>query len=98
MSSFEIDTFIENDAITFNNMVVAGFPYTRSKDDFYNTRSSCIDFDIPVYYDTIKVRFYENSPTTNLVWLVAGENIIGLNQIKTMRHLAYLYKLLNGTL
>lgn len=98
MSSLEIDTFIGNSAITFDNMVIAGFPYTRSRDDFYNTRGSCIDFNIPVYRDTIKVRFYDDPPTTNLVWLVAGENIIGLNQVKTMRQLAYLYKLLNGTL
>lgn len=98
MSSLEIDTFIKDSAITFDNMVMAGFPYTRSSDNFYNTHGFCVDFNIPVYRDIIKVRFYGDPPTTNLVWLVAGENIIGLNQVKTMRQLAYLYKLLNGTL
>lgn len=98
MRKLEIDQFYKTDLITIANMGSAGFPVTYRKDDIYYTGETCTDFDINIYQAIIRVRFYQKFDPNNLVWIIAGENTIGLQNIKTMPQLAYLYKLLKGTL
>ena len=88
----------DSEEITVENMQKAGFPLVFRLDDFFQTRELCKDFDIPVFRDFIKVRFYTHFDPNCKVWLVAGNNIIGLHKIQKMKQLAYLYKIIMGTL
>lgn len=91
-------SYNSGDEITLENMQAAKFPLFFRVDDFYGTNELCKDFDIPVFNALIRIRFYPNYDPNCKVWLVGGQNTIGLQNIKKMWQLAYLYKLIMGTL
>lgn len=94
MSNFLSDS----EEITVENLQRANFPLVFKIDDFFGTGELCKDFDIPVFDSFIKIRFYPNFNPNCRVWVVAGNNIIGLHKIQKMKQLAYLYKIIMGTL